>query len=348
MGTPLMRESLQGLYKAAWDVAAHVGLLLQRGWEEHVKEGEDAEHSGKTKHLRKVCNVRVDDFYSHAYRRWKMATADPQRFYQLGLALRSRLFIGTAGAGALETGCAIGHSHGMPYIPGSSVKGVVNAHARQRFQSKGEKGRAVCEELFGSGTDQRHPGGLAGRIRFHDAWWMPGSAESPLVPEVVTSHHPDYYGKDGTTEATDFDSPVSNAQVAVRGSFLFVMEGPSAWLGLASEILADALHTRGIGAKTRAGYGYFKVPEAEPSQTCEWVDSTIADLRRQNYNAPAGDMLRSPQLAQRCAEIEDPSLKRAAIEDICRRWHVEGWWYKPPSKAARKAKNIYSSQFTED
>ena len=96
---------------------------------------------------------------------------------------------------------------------------------------------------------------------------MPGSAERPLVPEIVTTHHLYYYGSDGRTPATDFDSPVSNAQIAAHSEFLFVAEGPPAWLVLSEQILVGALSTRGASAKTRTGYGLFgteAVVEAEP------------------------------------------------------------------------------------
>ena len=341
MTTPLVRESLQGLYRAAHDSGPHVGLLLQRGWVEHALEAKEA----KTEFIRRVCEAEVDDLYRHAFRRWQDATADDVRFRQLTLALKARLFVGTASGGALETGCAISHSYGMPYIPGSSVKGVVRAHACQRF---GKEGLAACKELFGSGPSRQHPSGLSGLIDFHDAWWDPDSAERPLVPEVVTSHHLEYYGTDGQSPATDFDSPVPNAQVAVQGSFLFVMRGANAWLGLAAEILTDALHKRGIGAKTRAGYGYFEAtPLAAAAPTCQWVDESIKALARDNH-APHNEVLRGLRLAERWAEIEDPVLRREAREDIRRRWQeeghrlgMEGWWDNPPGGAALRARKIY-------
>ena len=341
MSTPLMRESLAALYATARRAAPHAGLLLQQGW------AEEAEGGAKAEHVLKVCEVNVDSLYDRAFHRWREATADQTRFRQLRLALKSRLFIGTAGGGALETSCAISHSYGVPYIPGSSVKGVVNAHARQRLGND----HKVCDELFGSGSGPQRPAGIAGLIRFHDAWWVPRSAKAPLVPEVVTSHHPEYYSSDGRCLATDFDSPVPNAQVAVQGSFLFVLEGPNAWLGLAAEVLEDALLARGIGAKTRAGYGYFKrqasAGPARPSGgsqpgTCTWVDETIADLMKES-RAPAGDVLRGRALAKRWAAIEDAELKREAGEDIRRRWQAEGWWDEPPGKAARDAKAIYEA-----
>ena len=297
-----MRE----LHSAARD--AHAGLLLQRGF------AEDGEAEAKADYVKAVCHrATVDGFYKNAFTRWRKSTEDAQRFRQVILALESRLFIGMAGGGALETGCAISHTYGMPYIPGSSVKGVVNAHAREHLPGKAR------EELFGSEPNARHRSGFAGLISFHDAWWKPDPAKVPLVQEVVTTHHMKYYSGDGKQPATDFDSPVPNAQVAVQGSFLFVMEGPCAWLGLAEEMLKDALYERGIGAKTRAGYGYFKrdaVQEAQP--TCAWVDENVERIAKE-HNANIRDTLRGRPLAEAWAAIPDPEIKEEALSDIRRR-----------------------------
>ena len=372
MTTPLMRHALRPLYEAAQD--AHPGLLLQRGLPEH-REG-DSGAKTKTKHVARVCGSGqgkedegqgqsrdriapaesarkhdADGFYRRAYGRWKQATPgrwkqatpDAMRFRSVVLKLETRLFIGLTGGGMLETGCAIGHSHGVPYIPGSSVKGVINAHARERFDAEGTgDGRAICDELFGAPATAGRPAGLSGLLTFHDAWWVPGSADRPLVPEIVTTHHPDYYGQDGRTPATDFDSPIPNAQIAVHGAFRFVIEGPPDWLVLAEQILIAALSTRGAGAKTRTGYGLFgteAVIEAGPR--CEWVDKTIAELANK-YRSKEEAILRGRQLAQAWGALEDPARKREAFSDIRSRWQERGWWDEPPQgKSAQEAKAIY-------
>lgn len=297
MTTPLMRHALRPLYEAAQD--AHPGLLLQRGLPEHREGGSEA----KTEHIARVCGSGRDEknegkgeshgrsvpaesapqhdadgFYRRAYGRWKQATSDAMRFRSVVLKIETRLFIGLNGGGMLETGCAIGHSHGVPYIPGSSVKGVVNAHARERFDSE-DGGKAIRHELFGASATEAPPAGLSGLLTFHDAWWIPESAERPLVPEIVTTHHPEYYRNEGgntregkRTKPTDFDSPVPNAQIAVHGAFRFVIEGPPAWLVLAEQILVAVLSTCGAGAKTRTGYGLFETPtaaEVDAAPRCE-------------------------------------------------------------------------------
>ena len=329
MVVALMRSALRELHDAARD--AHAGLLLQRGFVE------DGEAEAKANHVQAICRTTAGDFYKNAFVRWRRSTEDAQRFRQVVLALESRLFISMAGGGALETGCAISHTYGMPYIPGSSVKGVVSAHAREHLL--GKEGLAAREELFGSEPNARHPSGLAGLIGFHDAWWVPDSNEFPLVQEVVTTHHMEYYSGDGKQPATDFDSPVPNAQVAVQGSFLFVMEGPCAWLGLAEEMLKDALHEQGIGAKTRAGYGFFK----ESRLTCSWVDERIAAISQATKTLDEEVALRSRQLAKDWGQLDDLDLKREAFGDIRARWSDKGWWDRPPGPAAKKAKAIYDS-----
>jgi len=99
-----------------------------------------------------------------------------------------------------------------------------------------------------------------------------------LLAKSGTRHHRDYYTQEGRTPASDFDSPIPNAQIAVRGRFLFVVERPLAWADLATKILDSALCERGIGARTRGGYGLFTQP---PTPSCQWVDEQIARLQQE-------------------------------------------------------------------
>jgi CRISPR-associated protein Cmr6 len=157
----------------------------------------------------------------------------------------------------------------------------------------------------------------------------------------------DYYGSEGAKPATDLDSPIPNAQIAVRGAFRFVLEGPAAWLPLGAEMLTAALTEVGIGAKTRTGYGVFRAPSPEAPEgggdeieRCAWVDDTIAAFKKQ-HNAQEKDTLRGKPLAEAWQTITDPEIKTQALADIRARWHAAGWWDNPPSKKAQQAKEIY-------
>jgi CRISPR-associated protein Cmr6 len=340
MATQLIREAVRTHYRDANDV--HPGLLIQRGLEKH--DGQDKE--AKTAHIRRICAISPSPFYQNAYLRWRQATANDLRFKQLELALEQRLFIGLTGGGMLETGCAISHSYGMPYIPGSSVKGVVRAHVSQ--SPFGREHPKVIDELFGAAADpeQGHPEGLSGLVVFHDAWWVPANPEipSPFIEEIITSHHLDYYGREGAVEASDSDSPVPNAQIAVRGSFLFVLEGEPAWRDLAAQMLTAALSERGIGAKTRTGYGLFDPePKVPAGPVCAWVDETIARLSQQN-KASADDTLRGRGLAEAWQQLEDTELKQAALDDIRARLQAKDWWDAPQGRSAKQAKKIYTGE----
>jgi CRISPR-associated protein Cmr6 len=330
---------LQPFYRAANE--AHPGLLIQRGLALYDQDSE-AGREAKTSHLRRICAIPASDFYQHAYARWEAATANPARFRQVRLELLSRLFIGLSGGGMLETGCAISHSYGTPYIPGSSLKGVVRSVVRgSHFAQTNPR---VMDELFGvdANPDGDSPAGLSGLVCFHDAWWVPGSAPTPLVEEVVTTHHLEYYGQEGAVPASDTDSPIPNAQLAVRGQFLFVLEGPPAWLDLAEKMLTAALAHQGIGAKTRTGYGLFDpAPKVPPRPTCPWVDETIASLMMKN-RASELDTLRGKALAEAWAALADPALKTEALADIQTRWQENGWWDDPPGRSAQ-IKAIYTA-----
>jgi CRISPR-associated protein Cmr6 len=271
--TKLVREALRDALKSE---SAHPGLLLQRGWTDFVQtKSENAGAGGKTDHIRRVCKIDMDEIYQHGFDRWRKATIDTKRFAQIAMKINGRLLIGLTGGGALETGCAVSHTHGAPYIPGSSIKGAVHAWAKKTISAGWENQLA---DIFGKQD-------LSGLVVFHDAWWIPESGtgaekKKPFVEEILTPHHTDYYSSDGEKPATDLDSPVPNAMIGVRGSFLFVLEGDPAWLLLAKPMLEKALNQNGIGAKTRAGYGYLS---PEPERLNAWNKQEAQQFAEQNF-----------------------------------------------------------------
>ena len=114
-------------------------------------------------------------------------------------------------------------------------------------------------------------------------------------------------------------------------------------------MLVAALTQRGLGARTRSGYGLFQCPEPPTIERSVWVNETIARLRKQ-YKAKedkADDILRGKNLAEAFQALEDLEGKREAFEDIRNRWQQKGWWEETPSgksvKAARKIYDDYQS-----
>lgn len=234
--------------------SANAGLLLHRGLSCFE---ENKEKTQKKALFAKVTGVTASPLYDKAYARWlAMLAKNPQDFGSKALKIDQRLYIGLTAGSAVETGVMTHHSYGMPYIAGSSVKGTVRSYA----ENIGLPAHIIAV-LFGHDEDvevndtQKIEAG-AGCLVWHDAWWIPNTAEKyPFVAEVVTVHHQDYYSGNG--DATDFDSPVPNQQMAVQGSFLFTVEGDEQWVKLALDVLQYALTNQGIGGKVASGYGYF-------------------------------------------------------------------------------------------
>jgi CRISPR-associated protein Cmr6 len=157
----------------------------------------------------------------------------------------ARLAMGLGGENVLEVGMRLNHCYGTPVIPGSAIKGVLRARI---------KDLQLQEFLFGNQESTAF-------TTFQDAWWMPES-RSPLVLDVITVHHPDYY-RDGKRPPTDFDNPIPVQFLSVRGSFLFIAEffgkeDHGRWKAYLERLLKDTLEKDGIGGKRSAGYGRFQ------------------------------------------------------------------------------------------
>lgn len=253
----LRRDKINELLNKNKSRTINPSLWLQKGLKEQ-QECKDTlangEETPKTKHLKEITDFKAPDLYSKAFNRWFDLTSDENRFSQIVMTLENRLLIGLTGNAALETGCSLSRNYGMPYMPGSSVKGVVRAWAEQHLQNDCAD---ELTELFGT-RDSDDVNRISGLVTFHDAWWIPHGSDKPFVLDVVTTHHQTYYNGQ-QDKPSDKDSPIPNHQLAVQGSFLFVLEGDPEHVSLCQQMLSKALPDNGIGAKTAAGYGYMGV-----------------------------------------------------------------------------------------
>lgn len=268
--TLLVREEIKKAFCQSNSI--NPSLLLQKGMLEAEDNGsknsEGKSDNQKTGHLENIVKLPASDEYKNAFNRWFDLTFDANHFTQSAMALENRLLIGLTGNGALETGCSLSHNYGMPYIPGSSVKGVVRAWATKHLPNSA----AALEQLFGT-YDSEQTNRVAASVTFHDAWWIPQGNNKPFILDVVTTHHQDYYN--GKVDLpSDKDSPIPNHMLAVQGSFLFAIEGDPKSIKLCQDMLQKALAENGIGAKTAAGYGYMEIN-----------DGLLSKLQKQNLEA---------------------------------------------------------------
>lgn len=291
---------------------AHAGLMIQRGLLQYT-DGDKAE---KKALINKICDSKPSSLYLRAFERWLMTTYhetaednqntkkedldDKSYFANLSATIDGRLYSGLPLGGTLETGVTTHHTYGMPMIAGSAIKGAVRSYteyllAKRKtndpeqidyFIKKDEKGneylayqfdndaQEILNILFGKvGDDGENED--AGYLIWHDAWWIPNTGSNPFVSEIVTTHHQKYYNGN-LDEALDIESPIPNQQIAVQGSFYFVIEGNKEWeewTQYALKLLKLTLEHQGLGGKTSSGYGYFKIDnhnEAISHQIGQW------------------------------------------------------------------------------
>lgn len=172
----------------------------------------------------------------------------------------------------VENGFAWHHVLGVPYLPGSSVKGMVRAWAEMNAQNQTEKDE--IREIFGPKADPSHRNNDAcvGTVVFLDA--LPISSVR-LKADIMTPHYGPYYQSEGHLEApADWHSPIPIPflTVAPDQAFCFAVlprrgngnedcQKVAAWL-------TEALAWQGAGAKTAVGYGRFE-PDAQAQERHE-------------------------------------------------------------------------------
>lgn len=237
----------------------HAGLWLDRYIDIEKAEDRSKAHAPHLQTL--IDHIRVPESYPGFFRRWRSAIKTlPPHTATAEAEVVGRMVVGLGAESVLETAVALHRTYGVPYIPGSALKGLAAATAHRwledaeswRKEGKNREIGTACQEMFGDQT-------LEGCVTFHDALWIPGPNETklPLDLDVMTVHHADYYGGQDKPPA-DWDSPNPVVFLTARGKYLLAVTGPEDWAGAALKILAKGLLRNGIGAKTAAGYGRMK------------------------------------------------------------------------------------------
>lgn len=157
----------------------------------------------------------------------------------------------------VENGFTWHYTLGTPYLPGSSVKGILRNWAEQWWdvQDKDERVKEV-DKIFGAETGNK----AAGELIIFDA--LPVKPVQ-LEIEVMTPHYSPYYqgeGKDKPPADWYNPVPIPYLTVAREQQFIFGLaprQGANINLELVFEWLDEALKTIGAGAKTASGYGCF-------------------------------------------------------------------------------------------
>jgi CRISPR type III-B/RAMP module RAMP protein Cmr6 len=187
----------------------------------------------------------------------------------------------------VENGFAWHHILGTPYLPGSSIKGLLRAWARDWEEDEHRK--AQMHEILGQQESRTDKAASVGATIVFDA--IPAGPVK-LEVDVMTPHYDDYYQKGFAPGDWISPKPIPFLVVPAETifQFAFAPRRPE-YHGSAKIVeqwLRDALQWLGAGAKTAVGYGRFA--EVSPRKT---VDEPA---ERAQHRAPEKQPARTPNL----------------------------------------------------
>lgn len=294
---PLYKEAASNL--GACPTSAHAGLWYDKFCNRWTGDWSKPEVQ-KTEWIRTVANGTPTD---DAELRRQFTERQKSMIEGLGgkclpFQTESRFVTGLGREHPVENGFAWHPTLGTPYLPGSSIKGMLRAWAILDGQTE------AADKILGCRDSPDGADGQVGMVIIFDA--------IPLGPvklevDVMTPHYADYYGSGAVPG--DWLSPVPIPFLAVAGGTTFqfgiaprTTDGKE-HLESVAEWLKAALQWLGAGAKTAVGYGRFEVAKLDSPL------NTPASAKRQRYKS--GD-------AVTATRAEDPKPKG----DKSRIWFV--------------------------
>lgn len=265
MNLPLYRSIREG-YPGAQSTP-NASLIFDRfvGWE----SGWNAAGKHKQTALGKVAELSTDRELLNAFLDRQKRQVDALDGVTLEAETLGRYVSGLGGAHPFETGFLWHRTLGVPFIPGSGVKGAARAWAEQWSDEKD------AMSLFGG------PGGQGALIVLDALPTRPPTLET----DVITPHYGEYY-REGKAPG-DYLSPVPVPflVVAAGNTFRFSLlprrRGDEETLDRGVELLKDALETIGAGARTSSGYGAFTVKT--PKKAGDDLRFELLRQRIENY-----------------------------------------------------------------
>ena len=185
----------------------------------------------------------------------------------------SRFVTGLGRSHPVENGFAFHHTLGVPFIRGSSIKGMIRAWAREEAD---EERIEEIQRIFG---DQDENG--AGSVDFLDVLPL---EPARLEADVMTPH---YAGWTSEEPPGDWNSPtpIPFLVTAKGAKFLFSIiprEDSPEGKALVERVLGwlrEALRWNGAGAKTAVGYGRMRPLPEETEKVKKEVEQWLQDAQ---------------------------------------------------------------------
>ena len=244
----------------------HMGLWFERYFDGYAPDFSEVDTDARSTWLRALKTPQLGHRPSLHDKAAKMAQLAQAQGGQARLYhFKGNFVTGTGNAHPLENGFTWHPTLGMPYLPGSAVKGLVRALVETAYE--GADKAEVLRRWFGT-EEKGDVAEASGCFIFFDALPV---APCELLPEVMTPHMGKWYEKGGKdpcaadTQPGDWHSPVPVGYLVARGLQLQFAIAPRAGAIAADRLetelanvwraLDHALEWMGAGAKTAIGFG---------------------------------------------------------------------------------------------
>ena len=268
--TPLYKLTQDQSVKTTWEElinskTAHPGLIFDKfpnGWDYTQKSIKlpDGEGGAKEKWYIDAATRNQDHLKSNLEQAIKRQKNLTKNLLGTTLELQTdwRFITGLGNSHPYETGFTWHRTLGVPYLTGSSIKGILRDWITNWTDQQENKAKEEANRLLGSDdTDNPH----VGSIIIFDA--LP-TIPPKLEVDILNPHYQQYY-TDPTNPPADYYNPVpiKFLTIAAGQSFLFTLAARTQTTETTNDIsqcakyLCEALNTIGAGGKTAVGYGVF-------------------------------------------------------------------------------------------
>ena len=334
MSNYYLPQDIENSIDASLQHCQNLGLILDKYVPRTVVgTGEETKEKGERARWLKqrVQGEYIDKtFAQHAYQRWLHAV-DAMRTNRFDARTDWRMAVGLGGETVLETDLTLHHMYGIPFIPGSALKGLTRAYvASEVYKSdKIENDNTEMQRIFG--TQEK-----AGSVIFFDA--MPLNGQYNIELDIMNSHYPDYYGQQKPPTNDQNPNPITFLTVT-NTTFTFALasrhpesekdtekenkDKAKSDVERAKEWLQLALQNYGVGSKTSAGYGSLTV-----------VGQTLNEKAAQQQQAATNVTLVDPEMSRVEGYIQE--LQGLRNSDVAGR--INGFyqrWQQTQSSEAR-------------
>ena len=345
-----------GMYLPLWGVNRRTGQLLWSTSDiDHAVRGQQREEreikvENKTSALLQACKLTKHDkdtMRALAARQGHAAQSTPNVLTLDALAT-APFTTGLGNEHPLENGFAFLNPYGLPYLPGSGIKGVLRRAARelasgewgdpqgweaQKIHWLKREGHATIElsiidVLFGRETPDGDSDHVRGALSFWDA--LPQIPGDTLAVDIMTPHQSHYYQKRQDRKSGDSTSPhdsgapnpISFLTLPPGTGFAFHVVCDQAhlerlapdlahnqrWQTLLTAAFEHAFEWLGFGAKTAVGYGAMQVNERARSQRAQ-AQAEAAKAQHLASLSPAQQQIEAFVAELRTKHEQFPSYK---------------------------------------